>query len=346
MHKHSHDILLLGSYALPTAEAVFRAVSEALGDRVSRIPDGETGDRSQWIRWQVFAFRDHAAFELDPVLKGSDYQTDFYVLRAGQNTKDLSFKSLRYASCASASYGDFARLKREGVVPDGCRMQVSLPTPYNVLDRHVAPRDRLKVEPAYERRMLAEIDEMAAAIPRAELAIQWDAAHEIQNLEGARQGWFDNLEQEEAEIIDRLVRLGNAVPEGVELGYHLCYGDFNHKHIVEPKDMELMVRVSNKLSRRVGRPMDWMHMPVPRERSDDAFFAALKNLHLPPETRLYLGLVHHTDGVAGTEKRIAVAKKVISDFGIATECGLGRRRPETLPELLRIHAEVVDAHGT
>jgi hypothetical protein len=187
---------------------------------------------------------------------------------------------------------------------------------------------------------------MAAAIPRAELAIQWDAAHEIQNLEGARQGWFDNLEQEEAEIIDRLVRLGNAVPEGVELGYHLCYGDFNHKHIVEPKDMELMVRVSNKLSRRVGRPMDWMHMPVPRERSDDAFFAALKNLHLPPETRLYLGLVHHTDGVAGTEKRIAVAKKVISDFGIATECGLGRRRPETLPELLRIHAEVVDAHGT
>jgi hypothetical protein len=346
MHKHSHDILLLGSYALPTAEAVFRAVSEALDDRVSRIPDGETGDRSQWIRWQVFAFRDHAAFELDPVLKGSDYQTDFYVLRAGQNTKDLSFKSLRYASCASASYGDFARLKREGVVPDGCRMQVSLPTPYNVLDRHVAPRDRLKVEPAYERRMLAEIDEMAAAIPRAELAIQWDAAHEIQNLEGARQGWFDNLEQEEAEIIDRLVRLGNAVPEGVELGYHLCYGDFNHKHIVEPKDMELMVRVSNKLSRRVGRPMDWMHMPVPRERSDDAFFAALKNLHLPPETRLYLGLVHHTDGVAGTEKRIAVAKKVISDFGIATECGLGRRRPETLPELLRIHAEVVDAHGT
>ena len=95
---------------------------------------------------------------------------------------------------------------------------------------------------------------------------------------------------EEAEIIDRLVRLANAVPEGVELGYHLCYGDFNHKHIVEPEDMELMVRISNKLSRQIGRPMDWIHMPVPRERFDDAFFAALKNLHLRPETRLISAL--------------------------------------------------------
>jgi len=37
--------------------------------------------------------------------------------------------------------------------------------------------------------------------------------------------------------------------------------------------------------------MDWMHMPTPRERSDDAYFAALKDLDLRPETRLYLGLV-------------------------------------------------------
>jgi len=27
-------------------------------------------------------------------------------------------------------------------------------------------------------------------------------------------------------------------------------------------------------------------------------------------------------------------------FGVATECGLGRRPPETIPDLLRIHSEV------
>jgi hypothetical protein len=55
---------------------------------------------------------------------------------------------------------------------------------------------------------------------------------------------------------------------------------------------------------------------------------------------LCLGLVHQTDGVAGTMKRMAAAEKVVSEFSIATECGFGRRRPDTIAELLRIHAEV------
>jgi hypothetical protein len=81
-------------------------------------------------------------------------------------------------------------------------------------------------------------------------------------------------------------------------------------------------------------------MPVPRDRADDAYFAPLRNLKLKPSTQLCLGLVHHTDGVAGTRKRLAAAENVVKDFSIGTECGFGRRRPETIPELLRIHAEV------
>jgi hypothetical protein len=42
-------------------------------------------------------------------------------------------------------------------------------------------------------------------------------------------------------------------------------------------------------------------MPVPRDRSDDAYFASLDQLKLAPESRLYLGLVHYTDGVEGGE---------------------------------------------
>jgi hypothetical protein len=63
---------------------------------------------------------------------------------------------------------------------------------------------------------------------------------------------------------------------------------------------------------------------------------------LRAETELYLGLVHYTDGTAGTRKRIQVAKKFVQSFGIATECGLGRRAPETMPQLLRIHAEAAN----
>lgn len=341
--RHPHrDVLLVGSYAAQSAEDVFRQVSGALGDRAARIPDGETGDRSQWIRWQVFAFRDNPSFMLDPHLKGADYATDFYVLKPGVKPEELKFKPLGYAENAIASYKVMARLKREGAVTPDCRIQISIPPPYNVLDRHIAPKDRLAVEPAYERQMLAEIDEMVAAIPNRELAIQWDAAHEVQNLAGAREGWFGDLEREEEEIVNRLVRLGNRIPESVELGYHLCYGDFGHRHVIEPEDTALMVGLTNKLSQRLGRSMQWMHMPVPIGRTDDAYYAPLKNLRMRPETRLYLGLVHHSDGAAGARKRIEVAEKYAPEFGIATECGLGRRDPTTLPELLRIHAEVAD----
>jgi hypothetical protein len=57
---------------------------------------------------------------------------------------------------------------------------------------------------------------------------------------------------------------------------------------------------------------------------------------------LCLGLVHYTDGVEGTKRRLETAKRHVSRFSIATECGFGRRDPGTIPELLRIHATVAD----
>jgi hypothetical protein len=81
-------------------------------------------------------------------------------------------------------------------------------------------------------------------------------------------------------------------------------------------------------------------MPAPRERDDEAFFAPLGNLKLHPETELYLGLVHYTDGVAGAQKRIAAAQRFVSTFGIATECGFGRRPPETVAPLMALHRDV------
>jgi hypothetical protein len=52
--------------------------------------------------------------------------------------------------------------------------------------------------------------------------------------------------------------------------------------------------------------------------------------------------VHYTDGVDGTKQRLATARRFATDFSIATECGFGRRDPDTIPELLRIHAAVAE----
>jgi hypothetical protein len=84
-----------------------------------------------------------------------------------------------------------------------------------------------------------------------------------------------------------------------------------------------------------------MHMPVPAERDDDAFYAPLSALKLRPETELYLGLVHDTDGTEGTLRRIAAARRHVNDFGVATECGFGRRPAESVPALIDLHAKIL-----
>ena len=350
MAEKHYDILFVGSVPLADAEAVFRTVATTLGRRVSRITDGETGPRLNWIEWQAPVFDAHPMFQRQPTAgldadwrtKGADAKSQlraWHFLKPGVDPRELKFGPLGYAGAASQSYRVFARLKAEGVIHPECRFQISIPTPYNVLDQRLPPDQRLGVEKPYEQQMLAEIEEIAASLPNDQIAIQWDAAHEIENLDGARPHWFDNPEKG---IIERLARLGDHIPSTIELGYHFCYGDFQHKHIVEPTDMGLMVRIANALSTATARTIDWIHMPVPRARSDQAYFAPLRDLRLRPQTTIYLGLIHFTDGVAGTRVRLATARRFIDHFGVAAECGLGRRPPETIEELLRIHAAVSD----
>ena len=40
------------------------------------------------------------------------------------------------------------------------------------------------------------------------------------------------------------------------------------------------------------------------------------------------------------DRMIAILGEVLKEFSIATECGFGRRPAETIPQLLRIHAEI------
>lgn len=349
--RNRSDVLILGSIPLASSEEAIRTVATILGDRVRRIPDGETGDRLKWIDWQTSVFEQHPMLERAPNELGSDADwrnkaglaqwknTGWLKIRDGADPSTLRFGALGYAQAAIESFRTFTELKRSGIVHTNCRFQVSLPTPYNVIDQRIIPTERLVVERAYEARVLAEIAELTAAIPNDQLAIQWDVAHEIENLDGARPLWFDNHEEG---VIERLVRLGDAVPAQTELGYHLCYGDFAHQHIIQPQDMGLMVRVANSLSRTIERRIDWVHMPVPRDRSDEAYFLPLRNLRLQEETRLYLGLIHYTDGKSGTIERLTVARRFCPEFGVATECGFGRRDPSTIGALLRLHAEIAD----
>jgi len=328
---------LVGSVPLSSPEEVFRTVAASIGDRLRRIPDGETGPRSDWIVWQYPVLSALPQFEVGP--PGPDHYRALprLRLRVGEQAFGVRLESLGYAQAAIASYRVFARLKRDGVVPRTCRFQVSLPTPLAPISAFVASEDQAALEPVYEARMLEELKEILDAIPHEQLSIQWDTNVELGMLEAVFPVWFSDVR---AGIFERLLRLSRHVAADVELGFHLCYGAAQLRQFQAPADASKLVQIANALTTGIDRPLNWIHMPVPRGRDDEAYFEPLGDLRLRPETQLFLGLVHLSDGAAGARHRIQAALRFARDFGVATECGWGRRAPQTIPALIELHREV------
>src|SRR2546425_13370714 len=99
-----------------------------------------------------------------------------------------------------------------------------------------------------------------------------------------------------------------------------------------------MAEIVNAVWPGMGRPIHFFHLPVPKPRTDDAYFAPLVGLKLRPETELYLGLVHRDD-MAGNATRLATARRHVRVDGVATECGMARGDPERFPGLLAAHVQ-------
>jgi hypothetical protein len=341
---------LVGSINLPDAATTFRTVSEQLGDRLRRIPDGEVGERFYWIQFQSKRFDltpGLSRIPIEPIMLRDTFDGRPFLLEDGFAGADLVFPDLGYADAAISSYQTFLALRDEGVIAPSTRFQVSLPTPAAVVGAFIVAENRAAVEPAYERALFAELARIADAIPHSDLAIQWDTAVEFALLEAtnirshhAIGAWFDDVM---GGIVERAVRQAAAVPPDVELGYHLCYGDVEEAHFVQPKDTGYLATFAARVLADSPRPVTWIHLPVPIERDDDAYFAPLSSLDVPDETELYLGLIHHEDGVEGALRRAAAAQRVQRRFGVATECGFGRGPSERTADLLSLHAAVAEA---
>ncbi|MCA0378711.1 MAG: hypothetical protein LCH36_04615 [Actinobacteria bacterium] len=339
---------LVGSVNFDEAEATIRIAAEQLGEHLKRIPDGEVGERWHWIAFQPDRLAQSEGIgrvgDQPVVVRGVDFRP--VRLEDGVQAADLDLRPLGYAEAALESWQVFSRLKQEGVVPAATRFQVSLPTPLGVVGSFVREEDRPSFEPVYEAALARELQQILDAIPHEELAIQWDAALEFAHLEGAGYGspskpWFEDVW---AGTSERLARQVDRVPDSVEVGVHLCYGDVAEKHFAEPTDTAVLTRFANLLAERAERQLTWVHLPVPIERDDEAFFAPLAQLAISPETELYLGLVHREDGAEGAERRLAAARAhVTRPFGVATECGFGRAPEGAAMSLFEAHRAVAAA---
>jgi hypothetical protein len=229
---------LVGSVPLPDAETVMRIAARTLGTHLSRIPDGETGERSMWAAFQMPLLARNPAFEVRGarVMRGvlrayarsrlvrrlvnrvasraqapDRRPTGLLRVRPGVQPDAIRLGPLGYATAARASFSVFRRLVAEGAVPPHVRFQVCLPTPIAVISNFLLDQ-QATVLPAYEARLCAEIDEMLSHIPAHQLAIQWDAAIEFALLEGVIPSAYGSPEASWQPLLDTMLRVGNHVP--------------------------------------------------------------------------------------------------------------------------------------
>ena len=220
-------------------------------------------------------------------------------------------------------------------------MQAQYPTA-TAVSGFFHPRDRHLLVPRYERALLADLDRLVAAVPPADLAVQWDVAVEIGMLERAPDS-FDM-------VVAALARHLDHPPPELPVGVHLCYGDAGHRHFMQPTSLATQVRLTNALTQRPGRPPAWVSFTVPQDRADEDYFAPLAELRspaghgdllragaLPP--RRPAGGPHRGPGPPDRPALPAAA----GPWGVCTECGMGRAERADVPRLLDLHRQILDS---
>ncbi len=346
MAKDDFGVHLVGSVPLPDAETVFRTVSGALKPYLRRITDGETGQRGRWIWFQREMLANHPDMEVDTdeppyALYQWDGQllreTPYIQFRDGVDPATVTFPT-GYAEAALESFGLYTRLQDDGVIPPDTRFQVSLPTPMATAYMYVSPNAREAYLQAYEKSLLTALAEIVGSVPHDRLSIQWDVCQEVLLFEDYFPHRPDDYKEQ---VFAELGRLGNAAPESVDLGYHLCYGSPRDEHLVMPQDMGILVEIANGFADKLDRSLNFVHMPVPQDRTDAAYFRPLQGLDLTGDTEIMLGLIHYDDE-EGDCNRMDAALRFLPSFSVATECGWGRTDPNRVSGLLVSHRLAVD----
>jgi hypothetical protein len=346
--RASSELLLVGSLPARSTDEALQAGAELFGDMVFALPDGETGPRAAWVGYEreqlVRPNPDVEVVEETESPTGIPrhaYETPVFAVRSGAG--ELHWDSWPRIDDAIASWRRFEALRERGSIPAGIRFQVGLPFPSSALNAFTADfaRDYPVVERAYEELVGRELVRLMTEVPPGELAIQWDMAYEVQDIEGVL-AWTSEGAWER--FAGPVARLTPQIPEEVMVGYHFCYGTFPEWPMYEARDFGVLVRMANYAVANSGRTVDWVHMAGPRYlRSEDrSFFRPLVDLEVG-DTRVFLGLVQPIDGVAGLKRRHATASRYLSDFGVAMYCGFGRQPGADGMDTMREHRRVVRA---
>lgn len=345
-----------GSVNLADGETVMREITSRVPRGVRRLPDGETGDRGNWIFFQMQRFTELDWLVPDrPPDAAEEGYDELPKLRLADpaDPATVRWPDLGYAGAYLASHATFTRLREAGVIPAGVRFQVQYPTPLASINAFIVAGQQEPLLGSYEQAMFADLGRLLAAVGHEDVAVQWDVAVEFGILEGAfAPGGGETFDA----IAAALARCVDQVPAQVPVGLHLCYGDYGHHHFKQPESLALQVRVLNAVTEAAGRAVSFVSFTVPQNQREDGYFAPLAELTAGPGTELNFALVPYhpaeqPPGTTGAQARLidtvlAATLGGRRDWGICTECGMGRAGRDEIPALLDLHRQILAAQGS
>jgi hypothetical protein len=335
---------LVGS--LPGASA-YEAMSTAmkiLGDRLHSLPDGETGERRNWIISIVENLRRHPDFELAKQGDWTDYdKTPQLKVRKGRTLYGANL-DFGHIGAARTSWPAFQQIRIEFDQP-ALAYQSGVPGDLDLAMFTLGPVGALTNRRPFTEATLAEIRGVRK-ITGDSTVFQIEIPVELVLLAKAPPAVMPVLAGRFAKMITRLAA---ASPAGSRFGIHLCLGDMNNKAFGTMKDVRPLVALSNAVvgSWPHNQPLDYIHAPFAAAdqpaTTRAGFYAPLGDLKVPASTRFAAGFAHESQSLAD-QVRIhnMIEDRIRRTVDVSAACGLGRRNFEDGRRVLERIAELLD----
>jgi hypothetical protein len=319
---------LVGSLPGDTAEEAMRAAVERLGPDLDYLPDGETGERRNWVIGMIESFRKHPDLRVTREGDWSDYdKLPRFAVRPGHRFYGASI-DLGLTATVEQALPVLQSIKAADAAP--MRFQVGIPGDVDLAMFTFGP-----VGPVRYLRPFTEA-----------LAL---TMHQVYRLLG--DGALFQLEVPVEQVVltrapaavrpatatllaRRIIALAQGAPAGSRFGVHLCLGDMNHRPLGRAATAAPLVALANAVAGRwpADRPLHFVHLPLAAADDppslDPAYYAPLAGLRLGPEVRFIAGFAHEGQDVADQFRiRRLIEDAVGYPVDISTSCGLGRRQP-------------------
>lgn len=298
-----------------------------LGPSLASLPDGETGDRRNWIISLIESLRHHPDLELVKEGDWSDYdRVPRFRVRPGHRLYGASL-DLGITEAAFAARATFLALRAEYQVP-GLRFQVGIPGDIDLSMFTFGPVGPVRHRRPFGEALATTMHDLSALygddvvyqieIP-AEVVLLTRTPTRVRPVLAGRLG-------------RQVAALAQGAPPGARFGLHLCLGDMNHKAFGHLADTELLVQLANAAAAAwpSGRLLDFVHLPLAEAGDppspDPAFYGALAGLRLGPEVRVIAGFAHEEQDIAVQRRIRAVIEDAVGrHVDVSHSCGLGRR---------------------